>query len=115
MIYLGIEITDAYHDELMCKQATGGLIQIINDKIYCLFDYENVVNGEIVNISDTDEYKAKVLAEQNATANKNLQAQIDILDTKRIRAIAEPSQKDEQTTWLEYYTSQIQELRSQLT
>lgn len=44
----------------------------------------------------------------------NLQSQIDELDKKRIRAIAEPSLKDENTTWLEYYNTQIIELRAQI-
>ena len=45
-----------------------------------------------------------------------LQNQIDELDKKRIRAIAEPALKDEQSgqTWLEYYTEQIVALRTQM-
>jgi len=36
------------------------------------------------------------------------------LDQKRIRAIAEPSLKDENTTGLEYDNAQITELRNEL-
>jgi len=45
-----------------------------------------------------------------------LQAQIDELDKKRIRAGFEPTLKDETSgqTWLEYYTLQIQDLRDQI-
>lgn len=48
--------------------------------------------------------------------NKNIQNQINDLEFKRIRAIAEPSVKDTKTgtTWLEYRTSQIEELRKRL-
>ena len=62
----------------------------------------------------TDEYKSEQ-AELKALETKNqLLTQLDELDKKRIRAICEPSQKDENQTWLEYYTSQIVELRQQL-
>ena len=38
------------------------------------------------------------------------------LDSKRIRAICEPSIKDETTgeTWLDYYNSQVKVLREEL-
>lgn len=45
---------------------------------------------------------------------ENLQAQINELDIKRIRAIVEPSKKTETQTWLEYYTEQIVELRTRI-
>ncbi len=62
----------------------------------------------------TDEYKAEQ-AEIRALETKNqLLNELDELDKKRIRAVCEPSQKDENQTWLEYYTSQIVELRQQL-
>ena len=48
--------------------------------------------------------------------NKRVQTKINELELKRVRAIAEPSVKDETTgqTWLEFYTLQIQELRTQI-
>lgn len=38
------------------------------------------------------------------------------LDSKRIRAICEPSIKDETTgeTWLDYYNSEVEKLRNEL-
>ncbi|MCM1265255.1 MAG: hypothetical protein NC200_03565, partial [Candidatus Gastranaerophilales bacterium] len=46
----------------------------------------------------------------------DIRDEIKTLDEKRIRAICEPAIKDEETgeTWLEYYTSQIEELREKL-
>ena len=46
----------------------------------------------------------------------NILAQISDLDRKRIRALSEPSIKDEITgeSWLDYYNSQIVELRKNL-
>jgi hypothetical protein len=44
-----------------------------------------------------------------------IQAELASLDTKRIRAVCEPSVKDESTgeTWLEYYNSEIEKLRTE--
>lgn len=46
----------------------------------------------------------------------NLQARLDELDKKRIRAMCEPELKDAVggKTWLEYYTEEIISLRAQL-
>lgn len=84
---------------------------------YSTFDVDKyeVQNGQLVDISGTQEYKDKVTAQENAIKKAELTAKIAELDTKRIRAIAEPSQKDENTTWLEFYTLQIQELRAEIT
>lgn len=62
----------------------------------------------------TDEYKSEMAVKEASDAKNQLLEQIDALDKKRIRAVCEPSQKDENQTWLEYYTSQIVELRQQL-
>lgn len=85
---------------------------------YASFDsnkYE-VQNGQLVDISSTDEYKAKV-AEAEKTARKaEVMVQIEEIDQKRIRAIAEPSVRDEITgqTWLEHYTEQVLALRAEM-
>lgn len=53
---------------------------------------------------------------ENKAKKLNLQLQINNLDLKSIRALREDGIKDEASgqTWLEYYTSQIQDLRSQI-
>lgn len=73
-------------------------------------------NNRIVDISGTDDYKSKIEATEKAEKIRDLQLQISELDRKRIRAICEPSVKDETTgqTWLEYYNLQVQELRTQV-
>lgn len=73
-------------------------------------------NNRIVDITQTDEYKAKVSAAKKTEKINDLQFQISELDRKRIRAMCEPSVKDEITgqTWLEYYNLQVQELRIQI-
>lgn len=111
-----IGITDEYWQILLNKQSQGGVIQEINGEVYCLFDNEAIQNGQIIDISDTDEYKEKVLTIQNEIKKAKIQEQINELDMKRIRAGFEPSIKDEITgqTYLEYYTNQIQSLREEL-
>lgn len=62
----------------------------------------------------TDEYQQLVDNRLREEKRQNLLAQIDELDKKRIRAICEPEQKTKEISWLEYYTSQIVELRKRL-
>ena len=67
-------------------------------------------------ISDTEEYK-NFLKEQEAAIRKSkIEEQLLELDSKRIRAICEPSIKDEITgeTWLDYYNNQVTKLRKEL-
>ncbi len=73
-------------------------------------------NNRIIDITQTDDYKAKIAAAEKAEKINNLQIQIIEIDRKRIRAICEPSVKDGSTgqTWLEYYNLQVQELRNQI-
>lgn len=85
---------------------------------YSTFDPEKyeVQNGQLVDISSTDEYRAKVAEAEKTAKIAGLTAQIRELDQKRIRAIAEPSLKDETSgqTWLAYYTEQILALRTEM-
>lgn len=77
---------------------------------------EEIQNGEIIDITNTLEYSAKILAEQNELRKAELKTQISELDLKRIRAGFEPAIKNETTgeTYLEYYTTQIIALRNEL-
>lgn len=70
----------------------------------------------IIDISQTDYYKTKILAQEKVQKIADLKAQIADLDNKRIRAIAEPEIKDKKSgqTWLEYYNIQIVDLRKQI-
>ena len=51
---------------------------------------------------------------QNELKKQELQEQLNELDKKRIRALAEPSLMDNETTWLEYYNKQVSSIRSKL-
>ena len=75
---------------------------------YCTTNKWTIKDGQFVGDDDIDTYIS------NQTKKEDLNAQILLLDQKRIRAIAEPGQKDENTSWLQYYTQQIQDLRTQI-
>lgn len=79
-------------------------------------DKYNFTGGIFQDISNSDEYKSKILVQQNEARKTELTEQINELDLKRIRAGFEPSIKDEGTgeTYLEYYTNQIINLRNEL-
>lgn len=85
---------------------------------YSTFDSDkySVIEGVLTDISHTEEYKSKIAQKGKEKTLLDLQTQINELDKKRIRAIAEPALKDAQSgqTWLEYYTEQIISLRSQI-
>lgn len=83
---------------------------------YFLENHEELQNGEIVDVSNTQEYQTKIQNKQNESRKNELTFQIKELDLKRIRAGFEPSVKDETTgeTYLEYYTKQIINLREEL-
>lgn len=110
-----IEITDEYWMELLNKQNEGKIIIPFENSVIAVNEYEYELNdsNKWVKLPET-EAKTKQLNIQNAIRTKEIQYELDVLDRKRIRAIAEPSLKDENTTWLEYYNSQISELREEL-
>lgn len=62
----------------------------------------------------TDDYKEYIENRKKDELRNDILAQIDSLDQKRIRAVCEPAMKDENLTWLDYYNSQIVELRKKL-
>lgn len=108
-----IEITDEYWTELLDAQCEGKIIIPYENTVKAVFENEySFIDNNWVKLSE-DEAKAKQLTIQNAIRLDEIQAELDELDIKRIRAIAEPSLKDEETTWLEYYNTKISELRNE--
>ena len=112
-----IELTDAYWQTLLEEQSKGRTIREVGGKVFCLLESQTVQNGVVIDISGTDEYKAKIAEKENAAKKIELLAQIDELDKKSIRALREGGIKDDTSgqTWLDYYTQQIAELRQKIT
>lgn len=110
-----IEITEDYWKELMDAQTEGKIIIHYENSVIAVYENEySFIDNKWVKLSEK-EAQAKQLTIQNAIRLNEIQAELYELDRKRIRAIAEPSLKDENTTWLEYYNSQISELRNEYT
>lgn len=109
-----IEITDEYWSGLISQQNSGKVIIPFENKVIAVEETEyEFKNNKWVKLSNT-ETQARQLTIQNAVRAEEIEQELDILDRKRIRAIAEPSLKDENTTWLEYYNTQISQLRDEL-
>lgn len=110
-----IEISDEYWKELLNKQATEGnvIIPFEGNVIAVNQDEYSLENGKWQKLTP-EESEMKVKERENKIHIKEITIKLEELDKKRIRAIAEPSMKDEETSWLEYYNNQIKELREEL-
>ncbi len=74
-----------------------------------------VIDNQIVDVSEYDEYINKNIEQEKLMQKQNLLTQINEFDLKSIRAIREGGLKNEITgqTWIEYYIDEISELRNQ--
>ena len=109
-----IEITDEYWMSLLQQQNQGKIIIPYNNNVIAIDEKEySFENGQWIKLSN-QEAEVKQLRIENEIRANDIRAELYELDQKRIRAIAEPSLKDENTTWLEFYNSQIGELRKEL-
>ncbi len=92
---------------------------IFVDVDYKTFEAEKYIyeDNQLKDISSTQEYKEKQEEKRKREVLVQLQEKITELDNKRIRALAEPSIKDETTgeTWLDYYNSQVLSVRNEIT
>ncbi len=68
----------------------------------------------IIDISHTIEYQNQLLQTERQVRKQQLFLEVESLDQKRIRAFCEPSQREDGLSWLEYYTSQIQQKREEI-
>lgn len=78
-------------------------------------EYDVTSNG-IIDLRESEHYIAKQTENENAARIAEIKSKLNALDVKRIRAMLEPSVKDETTaeTWLEFYNKQIFDLRDEL-
>ena len=109
-----IEITDSYWQDLLNEQNNGKRIIFFENNVIAVDEKEYSFENNTWKKLNENEISIKQLKIQNAIRSNEILVKLDDLDKKRIRAIAEPSLKDENTTWLEYYNSQIAELRKEL-
>lgn len=69
--------------------------------------------SDFLKTNEYKEYEAKINLQLE---KEKIIEQIELLDKKRLRALCEPSVKDEKSglTWLEYYNTEIKNLRASL-
>ena len=109
-----IEITDAYWDYLLNSQSEGKRIIPYENSVIAADEAEySFENGKWKKLNP-EETETKKLQIQNEKRASQIRYELEKLDTKRIRAIAEPSQKDENTSWLDYYNAEVKKLRDEL-
>lgn len=109
-----IEITDDYWTDLLDKQNEGKRIIPFENSVIAIDENEySFENGQWIKLSESDA-KIKQLTIANEIRANEIREELEKLDIKRIRAIAEPALADDETTWLEYYNNQIQQLREEL-
>ena len=109
-----IEITDEYWKKLLNEQNNGKIIINYQNSVIAVSENDYSKENNTWKKLTQKEKEIKQLTIKNAIRMQEIQDQLETLDKKRVRAIAEPSLKDENTTWLEYYNKQIQELRKEL-
>lgn len=109
-----IEITDEYWRELLNEQNKGKRIILFENNVIAVDENKySYGKGEWHKLSDM-EAKIKQLNIQNEIRKQEILEELEELDRKRIRALAEPSMMELDVTWLEYYNKKIAELRKEL-
>ena len=109
-----VEITDEYWAELLTEQNKGKTIILCEGKVLAINESEYTNDKGVWEKLSKEEAQIKQLKIQNEIRKNEIQRELDTLDKKRIRAIAEPSMKDENESWLEFYNKQIKTFRDEL-
>ncbi len=109
-----IEITDEYWWLLLNEQNLGKMIIPFNNSVIAVDEDEYSFENNVWKKLTDDEVQKKKIAKQNSAKKAELEAQLEELDKKRIRAVAEPSEKEDGISWLEYYNSIAENLRAEL-
>ena len=109
-----IKISDEHWTDLLKEQDNGKTIILYENSVIAVNpDEYSFINGKWQKLSPV-EIEIKKQEELNKIRINEINKQLEVLDKKRIRAIAEPSLMDEDTSWLEYYNRQVQKLRDEL-
>ena len=109
-----VEISDEYWIELLDKQNNGHIIILYDGNVIAVKETEYECKNGVWERLTKDEVVAKQLKIQNSIRKQEILDELEILDKKRIRALAEPSLIDCDTTWLEHYNTKIITLREEL-
>lgn len=114
-----IELSEETWKILQVEQSLGKKIVSDNKSVFSTDEPDKFyINDDGKWTQRTNAQFNTLIEERNKEQEiKTIKKQIEDLDKKRIRAICEPSIKDEITgeTWLDFYNTQIIELRNKLT
>lgn len=101
-----------------CEQFTEGVKNIeVSEDVFNSYKNDNLkyvyLNGKIVPNPNYENDKQSVFIKERI---EDIYKELELLDAKRIRAVCEDEVKDEKTgeTWLDYYNSQVYDLRVEL-
>ena len=116
--YIFVEKDGSLNGCGQCQQLTEGIINVeVSKDVYNSFS-ENTMkyvyqNGKIVDNPNYENEKQEFFINERIN---EIYTELYELDTKRIRAVCEDEVKDEKTgeTWLDYYNSQVYDLRIEL-
>ena len=111
-----VEISDEYWIELLDKQNNGHIIILYDGNVIAVKETEYECKNGVWERLTKDEGVAKTKTDLRKINNSKQEIldELEILDKKRIRALAEPSLIDCDTTWLEHYNTKIIALREEL-
>ena len=98
--------------------SAGGVVNVeVSEDVFNSFIEDNLryvyLDGKIISNPNYENEKQVYFIKERIDA---IYKELETLDTKRIRAVCEDEIKDEKTgeTWLDYYNSQIYDLRVEL-
>lgn len=109
-----IEISDEYWMELLNSQCEGKIIIPYENTVIAVFEKDYVFEDNTWKKLSKEDAALKEQKRLNAIRYNEIQDELNEIDKKKIRAFTEPSNKDDNTTWLEYYNSKAETLRTEL-
>jgi hypothetical protein len=116
--YIFVEKDGSLNGCGQCEQLTQGVVNAeVSEDVFNSFIEDNLrfvySDGKIIPNPNYENEKQVFFINERIDA---IYKELEILDTKRIRAVCEDEIKDEKTgeTWLDYYNSQIYDLRVEL-
>ena len=116
--YIFVEKDGSLNGGGQCEQLTQGVVNVeVSEDVSNSFIEDNLryvyLDGKIISNPNYENEKQVYFIKERIDA---IYKELETLDTKRIRAVCEDEIKDEKTgeTWLDYYNSQIYDLRVEL-
>ncbi len=97
------------------KKAFKKITEEIAEDLRINPDKYKKIKNSLVDISNTEEYAELLHSKEVAIRKIEIERELLDLDSKRVRAMCEPSVRNEESgeTWLDYYNKQVALLRDE--